>query len=357
MTRVPTSPVASTPHPGPPLQGGREGKNLRDLSSRPVTRRQAIAIGTAFGAFLSSPALAQAPVWPKQITLVVPFPPGASNDIFARILAQKLAPRLNASIIVENKPGAGNTIGAAHVARQPPNGTTLMLSSTTFTGSAAVMTKIPYDPLRDFTFVAQLARGPLILAVSPSVPYMTLAELIAAAKREPGKLNYGSAGIGSINQMATETINSMAGIEMTHVPYKGMTQAITDMIGGQIQVGIASIPTITAQIKAGKVRGLAVTSLTRSPFVPDLPPVAETLPGFEIDLWWGIFAPPGLPEAMVTHLNAELQTIITDPEMRDRFAQEGAVATPGTPADFAKAVKTDLQSMRTLARTRNITAE
>jgi tripartite-type tricarboxylate transporter receptor subunit TctC len=323
-----------------------------------VTRRHALSIvagGT--GALISRSSPAQTPVWPKQITLVVPFPPGASNDIFARILAQILAPRLGANIIIDNKPGAGGTIGAAHVVRQPANGSTLMLSSISLTGAAAVMEKIPYDPIKDFTFVAQLAKGPLILAVSPVTPYMSAAALIAAAKAAPKTLNFATSGVGSINQIATEMLISMTGIEMTHIPYKGTAGAITDLIGGQTQLTIASVPSLSAHLKSGKVRGLAVTSLTSSPFVPELPPLADTVPGFEIELWWGLFAPAGLPDAMTEQLNAELQTIITDPEMRERFAQEGAAPTPGSSAEFARIVKADLDAMRTLARTRNISAE
>jgi tripartite-type tricarboxylate transporter receptor subunit TctC len=336
----------------------QHGVSFADLIKWPVTRRGAFSLGIGLGAaLLSSTVSAQSPVWPKQITLVVPFPPGASNDIFARILAQKLAPRLNANIIVDNKPGAGGTIGAAHVARQPANGSTVMLSSSTFTGSAAVMANVPYDPLRAFSFIAQLAKGPLVLAVNAETPYASAAAVIAAAKAAPNTLNFATSGVGSVNHMATELLISATGIEMTHIPYKGTAGAITDLVGGQVQLTIASIPSLAPQIKAGKVRGLAVTSKTRSPFMPDLPPLAETVPDYEIELWWGLFAPAGLPDAMVNHLNAELQTLITDPEMRERFAQEGAAPTPGTAADFAAVVKADLAAMRTLARTRNISAE
>jgi tripartite-type tricarboxylate transporter receptor subunit TctC len=340
-------------HSGKP-QRGREAVHLADL-----TRRQALALaGAGFCATINArPALAQSPTWPKQITLVVPFPPGASNDIFARILAQKLAPRLNATIIVDNKPGAGGTIGAAHVTRQPANGSTLMLSSSTFTGSAAVMANVPYNPLTDFSFIAQLAKGPLVLAVNAGTPYQSARDVIAAAKAEPKKLNFATSGVGSVNHMATEMLASATGIEMTHIPYKGTAGAITDLVGGQVQLTIASVPSLAAQMKGGRVRGLAVTSAAKSPFMPDLPTLADTVPGFEIELWWGLFAPAGLPVAMVNHLNAELQSIITDPEMRERFAQEGAAPTPGTAGDFANVVKADFAAMRTLARTRNISAE
>jgi tripartite-type tricarboxylate transporter receptor subunit TctC len=344
---------------------GETEVNKRMLK-QPLSRRRTI---TLFAGAIGGPSLAgwpavvaaqnpaAPPIWPKQITLVVPFPPGASNDIFARIIAQKLAPRLSATIIVDNKPGTGGTIGAGHVARQPPTGATLMLSSITLTGSAAVMPAVPYNTIRDFTCIAQLARGPLILAVGQQTPYRSAADLIAAAMAQPKTLNFATSGVGSINHMATEMLISATGIEMTHIPYKGTAGAITDLIGGQTQLTIASIPSLVAQMKAGKVRGLAVTSAARSAFVPDLPPLSDTVPGFDIELWWGIFAPAGLPPPMVQHLNAELQTIITDPDMRDRFAQEGATPTPGTAAAFAKLVATDLSNMRNLARTRNIQAE
>jgi tripartite-type tricarboxylate transporter receptor subunit TctC len=327
--------------------------------TRQITRRRVLALGGA--AALTSTtvrrALAQTPVWPKQITLVVPFPPGASNDIFARILAEKLISRLGANIIVDNRPGAGGTIGAAYVTRQPPTGATLMLSSISLTGAAAVMTDIPYDPLKDFSCIAQLARGPLILAVSAATPYLSAADVIAAARARPNTLNFATSGIGSINHMATELLIAATGIEMTHIPYKGTAGALTDLIGGQTQLTIASIPSLLPQLKAGKLRGLAVTSRGRSPFVPELPPLSDSVPGYEMELWWGMFAPAGLPSAMVTHLNAELQSIITDAQMRERFAQEGAAPTPGTSAAFASLVRADLDTMRTLARTRNIKAE
>jgi tripartite-type tricarboxylate transporter receptor subunit TctC len=327
-----------------------------------ITRRRTLTLaGTGLASLFAPAASAQVvatnPVWPKQITIVVPFPPGASNDIFARILAQKLSARLAATILVDNKPGAGGTIGAAHVARQPPNGATLMLSSSTLTGSAAVMENVPYDPSKDFTCIAQLAKGPLVMAVPPATPYQSAADVLAAAKREPKKLNFATSGIGSINHMATEMLIAATGIEMTHIPYKGTAGAITDLIGGQVQLTIASLPSLMPHIKSGKVRGLAVTSPGRSPFVPDLPPLAETVPGYEVELWWGLFGPPGMPPAMVEQLNAELQSIITTPEMRERFAQEGAVSTPGTSAQFARVVTSDLTAMRNLARSQNIKAE
>ncbi len=297
---------------------------------------------------------ARAVEWPKQITIVVPFPPGASNDTFARIIAQKLGPKLGATIIVDNKPGAAGSIGATHVARSAPNGATLMLISSTFTGNSAIQPKLPFDPVASFVPVAQLAQGPMILAVGKDAPFSSVAELIAAARSEKGKLNFGTAGVGSINHMASELLNAAAKVEMTHVPYRGISNAVTDLMSGQIQMVIASFPSIAGLMTSGKVRGLAVTSAAPSSFAPDLPAVAATLPGYDVDLWWGVFAPAGLPEAMVDQLNQLIRAIIMEPDMRERFAQEGAMATPVSSAEFAAIVRADLDKWRKIARERNI---
>jgi tripartite-type tricarboxylate transporter receptor subunit TctC len=312
-------------------------------------------IGLCFA--FPQPAHAQDATWPRQTSLVVPFPPGASNDIFARILAQKLASRLGTTIVVDNKPGAGGAIGAAYVAKSAPTGATLMLTSSTFTGNAAVQPTLPFDPIAGFVPVAQLAKGPMILAVGLNSPFRSTAELLAAARAEKGKLNYGSSGIGSVNHLATELMSAMAQVEMTHVRYRGLANALTDMMGGQIQLIISSFPSILGLLKAGQVRGLAVTAAERSPFVPELPPIAETVPGYLAELWWGVFAPAGTPPAMVARLNTEIRAIITEPEMRERFAQEGALPTPIASDQFAAIVASDLAMWRKLAKERNITAE
>src|SRR5215475_9564968 len=301
----------------------------------------------------ASSALAQE--WPKQITIVVPFPPGASNDTFARILAQRLTPKLGATIIVDNKAGAGGSIGAASVAKAAPNGATLLLTSSTFTGNAAVQPKLPFDPVADLVPIAQLAKGPMIVAVGPDTPFKSLAELIAAARADKGKLNYGTAGVGSINHMATELLAAIAQVEMTHVPYRGISNVVTDLLSGQVQLVISSFPSIAELVTAGKLRGLAVTSAQRTPFAPALPAVAETVPGYDVDLWWGVFAPAGLPPAMVAQLNAEIRAIITDDDMRQRFAQEGALPTPVASAEFAAIVRGDIDKWRKVARERDIT--
>jgi len=300
-------------------------------------------------------AAAQDASWPKQITIVVPFPPGASNDTFARILAQKLGPKLGAVIVVDNKAGAGGSIGAASVAKSAPNGATLLLTSSTFTGNAAAQPKLPFDPVADLLPVAQLAKGPMIVAVGPDTPFRSMADLIAAARADRGKLNYGTAGVGSINHMATEMLNAMAHVEMMHVPYRGISNVVTDLMSGQVQLVISSFPSIAELVTAGKLRGLAVTSAQRTPFAPALPAVAETVPGYDVDLWWGVFAPAGLPAAMVTQLNSEIRALIADDEMRQRFAQEGALPTPIAAAEFATIVRGDIDKWRKVARERDIT--
>lgn len=321
---------------------------------RALSRREFVASTMALTA--AGGAAAQDGL-PKSMTIIVPFPPGASNDIFARLLAQKLSARLGNTVIVDNKPGAGGTIGAAFVSRAAPNGATLMLTSSTFTGSAAVQASVPYDALTGFTPIAQLAKGPMILAVSPTSKFASVADLVAAARAEKGKLNFGTAGIGSINHLAMELLSFKAGLDMTHVPYKGIASAITDLIGDRIDVVIASFPSIAGHMKAGKVRGLAVTSAQKSQFAPELAAIAETVPGYALDLWWGVFAPPQLPQALLERLSGEILAIIDEPEMRERFAQEGAVPTTLSPAAFRELVRNDLDVLRRVAKERKISAE
>ena len=296
--------------------------------------------------------------WPRTITLLVPFGPGASNDTFARVLAQKLGPRLGTNVIVDNKPGAGGMIGAAAVARSAPTGATLMLTSSTFTCSAAVQPRLTFDPVKGLVPVAMMARGPMVFAVGASSPYKTLADVIAAAKAERGRFTYGSAGVGSINQMGTELLASMAGIEMTHVPYKGAANALTDLVGGQVQFMLAAPVSLLPHVKTGRLRALAVSTLQPSPLVPDLPTAATSVPGYEVAIWWGVFAPAGLPQPLVERLNAEIRAIAAEPEMRARFEQEGAEPeTAMNPEQFATLVRDDIETWRRIAAERGITAE
>jgi len=234
----------------------------------------------------------------------------------------------------------------------------LLLTSSTFTTSAAVQKNLPYDPIKNFTPVSLVATGPMLLTVGAQTPYKSAADLIADARANKGKINYASAGIGSINQMSAEMLNSMAKTDMTHVPYKGAAAGLMDMIAGQVQVMVASPASAVGQLKSGKVRALAVTSPRPSPLMPGIAPLNQTVPGYEVEIWWGVFAPGGTPGPVVERLNAEINGIINTPEMRERFAQEGAEPTDSvTPEQFGGYVRKELDKWRTVAREKQISAE
>jgi len=295
---------------------------------------------------------------PKTITIVVPFNPGASNDTFARALAQVLGPQIGSSIIVENKPGAGGIIGAGYVSRAPKDGATLLLTSSSFATAAAVHKSLPYDPDKSFAPVAMLAQAPMLITVGAQTPYQSAADLIADARAHGGKINYASAGIGSINHMSGELIDSMAKVKMVHVPYKGAASALTDLMAGQVQMMVASPSSALGPVQSGKVRVLAVTSPKPSSLVPGVPPLAETVPGYSVEIWWGIFAPAGTPRPVVDRLNAEIRKAIDTPQMRERFSHEGAQpSTTVTAEQFTESVHQDLVKWRTIAQQKHITAD
>jgi len=250
-------------------------------------------------------ALAQ----PALVRLVVPFPPGGSNDVIARAMAPQLAKRLGTNVIVENKAGAAGVIGSDAVAKAPPDGSQLLLTSSTFLTTAATQSKLPYDPLGAFTPIAMVAEGPLLVAVPADRPIKSGADLIAAAKARPGALNYGTSGVGSVAHLATELLNGAAQIQTTHVPYKGAGPALIDLAAGQIDVMISNYSSIVPQMKSGKVRAIAVTSAKPSPAFPDLPPLAATVPGYAIEIWVTVFAPAGTPAPLVERLNREINAI------------------------------------------------
>lgn len=295
--------------------------------------------------------------WPKQIRIVVPFEPGASNDIFARLVGQRLAARTGSVVVVENKPGASGSIGAEYVSRAAADGSTLLATSTPFSASAAAQPKLPYDPVKGFAPVAMLASGPQILAVSADSPYRKISELIEAARANKGKLNYASTGVGSSHHLNTARFNMMAGTEMTHVPFKGGGPAVTNLIAGHIQVMIFAFSTLMPHIKSGKVRALAVTSPSRSRFAPDLPAISETVPGFSNESWWGVFAPGATSPALVSRFNAEFRAIAAMPEMREVFEREGVNPGTMTAEQFAAFVHSDIDNWRAVARKLNIAVE
>lgn len=301
-------------------------------------------------AFLVFHAAAQ-PKWPaRPVTIVVPYPPGGSNDTFARELGRRLGDAWKIPVIVENRAGAGGSIGAAVVSKAAPDGYTLCLLSSSFTTNAAIQKSLPFDPVNDFAPVGMVARGPMLLTVANHLPVHTTLELFDLARKQPGKLNYGSSGQGSTNHFATELLMDAARIKMTHVPYKGMSPAVTDVIGGHVDVLIASAPSIYQHVKAGKVRGLGVTSLGPSAVVPDLRPVAASgLPGYQFELWWGILAPPKTPAELVERINGDLNRILSTPEMREVFLREGAEPATLTPAQFARTIRTEIEGWKQVA--------
>jgi tripartite-type tricarboxylate transporter receptor subunit TctC len=302
---------------------------------------------------------AQAPAWPtRPITLVVGNAPGGSNDTFARAIGKKLTEALGQPVIVDNKPAAGGVIANGFVSKAAPDGYTLGVVSSTFTTGAAIRTNLQYDAIKGFEPVALLGKGPLLVTVASDSPYKNIGDLMAAAKASPGKLNYGTSGTGSINHFATELFSEAAGIKMTHVPYKGMGPATTDLLGGQIQVLVASAPSILAQVKGGRVRALAVTSATRSPVAPELPSLEQSgYKGSTTDLWWGVLAPAGTPAPIVERLNSEINRIVLSQEMKDFFLREGAEPATMKPAEFKALIASELERWKKVAKSADIKAD
>lgn len=294
---------------------------------------------------------------PPLVRIVVPFPPGGSNDVIARAMAPQLAKRLATNVIVENKGGAAGVIGSEAVAKAPRDGSHLLLTSSTFLTTAATQAKLPYDPIAAFTPVAMIAEGPLLVAVPASSSTRSVENLVLAARAKPGALNYGTAGVGSIAHLATELLNGAAKIQMTHVPYKGAGPALIDLAGGQIDVMVSNYSSLVPQIKSGKVRAIAVTSPKPSPAFPDLPPVAAAVPGYAIDIWVTVFAPAGTPAPLVERLNKEINEISQSPELRTFLDPDGAQPVALSPAAVAARMKEDLAQLKRIAAERKISLD
>jgi tripartite-type tricarboxylate transporter receptor subunit TctC len=310
-------------------------------------------------ALLAAPAaLAQQP-WPqKPIRYVVPFPAGGIADIFARIIGARLAARWGQPVLVENRAGAGGNIGAEVVAKSAPDGYTLLMGSIgTQAVNVSLFRSMPYDPAKDFTAVALVLEAESLLALHPSVAANTPAELIALARERPGKLSYGSAGMGTTSHLAGELFKSMAHLDITHVPYKGNVPAITDLLSGQTQMVFATMPTVLPHVKAGKLKGIAVLGASRSPAAPEVPTLAEALPGFEVNNWIGTFGPAGLSPAITSRLNAEILALMRTPEVQQRLLNEGARFTPMSPAQFAEFVAAETAKWGKLIREVGIRAD
>ena len=289
---------------------------------------------------------AQAPVanYPaKQIRVIVPFPAGGPTDAIARAIGQKLSETWGQPVIVDNRPGAGGNIGTELAAKSPADGYTLFIGTVANAINQSLFAKLPFDFVRDFAPVTQNYVTGLILAVHPSLPAHSVKELIALAKAHPGQLSYSSSGVGGTPHLAGELFNSMAGVTMVHVPYKGSAPAMADLLGGHIQLTFDNMLTVLPQVKAGKLRGLAVTMTTRSPLTPELPTVADAgLKGFEVKSWNGVVVPTGTPKEIIARLNGEIVRILRQPDLREKFLVQGVELVPTTPEEFGAFIKQDI---------------
>jgi tripartite-type tricarboxylate transporter receptor subunit TctC len=301
----------------------------------------------------STPALAQEfPTRP--IRIVVPTAAAGSPDVLARLIAERLRDRWGQPVVIENRAGAGQMIGAEAVAKAPADGYTLLLPTGTYTTSVAIRPTLPFDPMRDLTGVAMVGQGPLMLVVHPSLPARNMKELIALARARPGDLNYATAGTGSIIHFAAEALSVAARIDITHVPYKSATPAVTDLVGGHVQMMIVSLPSVWPQVKAGRLRALALSTGKRSSFAPEMPVIAETVPGYEAGQWWGMLAPGKTPPDVLRKLNGELNRILASEDMRPRLADQGAEPVLMSPEAFTDYVRAEIVKWRKIAQDRNI---
>ena len=295
----------------------------------------------------------------KPIRLIVAFPPGGSTDIIARIVGQKLGERLGVQVVIDNRGGAGGTIGTEIAARANPDGYSLTMGTTsTHVIAAGAYARLKSDPVKDFEPITLVATTPYLLVVNPGVKANTLKEFIALAKSQPGKLNYASAGTGTTTQLAMEMLKTAAGIDVVHVPYNGNGPANTATLGGQVQALFGSMPAVLAQAKAGRLRPLAVGTPKRSPSLPDVPSVAESgFPGFDASLWLGFFAPKGTPAPILKRLQTELTGIAQSPEMKEQFERNGAEAITTTPAELTKLLKVEIDKYAKVIKAAGIKLE
>ncbi|MCX7152320.1 MAG: tripartite tricarboxylate transporter substrate binding protein [Proteobacteria bacterium] len=294
-------------------------------------------------AFAAAASLAQAQAWPSRpVKLVVPFSPGGFTDVVARILGQKLTESLGQPVIIENKPGAGSTIGSDYVAKSKPDGYTLVMVSTTQVSSPWLYKSMPYDVFKDFTPIMKLVEGPYVLVANPKLPVKSVAELLALAKAQPGKLDYASSGNGSAQHLVGAMFATMGGVNINHVPYKGSGQAMQDIVGGQVQLGFVGMPNALPYIPSGRLRALAVTTRKRSPDLPDVPTMDEAgIKGYDATIWLGLLGPAGLPRDIVTRLNSEITKALSSAETRKLILAAGVEVSTSSPEEFAALLRSE----------------
>ena len=322
----------------------------------PLDRRTFIAATAS----IAAPALARAQqTWPqgRAIKIIVPFPPGGATDLIARIVADKLARMWGVAVIVENKAGAGGNIGNEQVARANPDGNTILMTSPGIATNVFLYDKIGYDPIGDFTHVAGVALVPNILVMAPDKPFKSVADIIAAAKASPGKLSYASSGVGTTIHLSGELFKFMTKTDVVHVPYRGSSPALTDLMAGRTDYMFDNISSALPQVRGGALKALAITTSKRSPFVPDLPLVADTLPGFDVSSWFGFSLPKKTPEAIVAKLAADTKIAVADPDVRAKLEGLGAEPVGSTTAEFTAFVQKETDVWGKVIREGKIKAE
>jgi tripartite-type tricarboxylate transporter receptor subunit TctC len=318
-----------------------------------LPRREFLHLSAAASSVIAIPRLATADSYPSRpVRLIVGFPAGYATDIVARLIAQSLSERLGQQVFVENHPGAATNIAAEEAVKAVPDGYTLLAMTVTNAVNATLYKNLKFNIVHDIAPVVATFRSPNVLVVTPALPAKTLPEFIAYAKTNPGKINYASAGYGSAPNVNAELFKMMAGVDLMHVPYSG--SLLPDLLSGQVQCAFPPIPLAIANIRAGKLRALAVTSATRSDALPDVPAVAEFVPGFEASIWHGIGAPKKTPEAIINTLNHQINAVLTDPKVKERFADVGGVPLGGSTADFHKLISDEIAKWGNVIRTANI---
>ena len=309
-------------------------------------RTRIFAVALAGAALSLSGEAAETGKYPtKPIRMLVPFAPGGGTDIVARVIAQKMSETLNQSVIVDNRPGAGGTVGAETAVRASPDGYTLIMVSGSYATNAAVY-KLAYDPINDIQPISVIGESAFVLSLHPSVPAKSVGELVNLAKSKAGQLNYGSTGTGGITHLASELFDLLAGIRMTHVPFKGTGPSLNALLGNQIQLMFAAMPAAIPHVKANRLRGLGVSSEKPANALPGVPPIGETVKGYEVVLWWGVFGPKGLPKDIVNVWNGGIEQILKTKEMQDRMANEGIDPLGGPPERFRAAIRRDVEKWR-----------
>jgi tripartite-type tricarboxylate transporter receptor subunit TctC len=306
----------------------------------------AAAMAASMGALAQAPA--EYPV--KPIRLVVPFSPGASNDSLSRATAESMSPLLGQPIVVENRAGAGGMIGAENVARSAPDGYSILNVQASFATNAAIRATMPYDVHKDFAYIGMMTKSPMIVVVHPSMPVKSVKDLVALVRKRPGELNYGSSGTGGSNHLATELFAKAAAIKITHVPYKGIGPALTDLMGGHVQLVVTSLPSVLGHVKSGRLKALGVAGAKRSPFAPDIPTIVEGGVQYVSELWWGLAAPGKTPAEVVSKLSAAMRKAMQTPELVKRYAAEGGEPMPMTPQEFTKYVLGEVERWRQVVK-------